>query len=270
MQSYQTIHGIAAFVFGILFDFRKRAYMIWIYSFMFIILAFSPFLLYFPDHEQIFGFVLWSWGGLSCVLYLLPFIEIAPQTSFPELWASGGAIVRYIVSGLVIIPTALLTEFVSNDLIVVINVIITALLIKTVSFNRYETAPIRSGGNEEYSTRGGNNSNLNDNSEAAFPKPSVENSSALASDGNQLLHIKKFAKKYGLNSSEAGALQNIISSEESIKAISKKENVSARTFQRYLSKLYEKTGTKTRAGLVSAYHKEFQSTPAYSDETLHN
>jgi len=99
-----------------------------------------------------------------------------------------------------------------------------------------------------------------------FGSSSEEGASVIISDEAQLCHMAKFVDKYALSSREAKALSRIIHSEESLKIISSKEYVSERTFQRYLTKIYEKTGTKTRAGLVAAYHKEFLDTDGGNSE----
>ena len=248
MQFYQTLHGISAFSFGLMFDFRKRAYPLLILTL--ITFAFFPLLLNYPQYRSVYGLIAWSYAGLFCLLYILPFIYIAPRTPFPEFWASAGSITRYVVSGVVIIPTALLVEFANNGMIVAINIIITIILLKIILSGRNKDALELFGSSyEEYE-------------EKSVTLPDGDYSSSINTDSpinahkNQLPHVEKFVRKYKLNLSEATALRHVISSDESFKIIAKKENVSERTFQRYLTSLYEKTETKTRAGLVAAYHKE--------------
>ena len=258
MQFYQMVHGVSAFFFGLMFDFRKKSYPLLIITL--VIFAFFPLLLNYPQYRSVYGVIAWSYGGLFCLLYILPFVYIAPHSRFPEFWASVGAITRYVVTGVVIIPTALLVEFINNDTIVAINVIITAILLKIILTGRnkdalelsgssYEELELSDSGNEEYEV---NSTTLPNGNELS----SINADSLINAPKNQLPHVEKFVRKYSLNQTEATALQHLISSEESLKIIARKENVSERTFQRYLTSLYEKTGTKTRAGVVTAYHKE--------------
>ena len=270
MQFYQLIHGVSALVFGAMYDFRKKAYPRWIYTLLIIIFAFSPFVLSFPS-GSLYGVIVGIYAGLFCLIYLMLFIDLAPRTRFPELWASCGAIVRYLVTGIVIIPTVLLVEFVNIYSLVLINIIIAALIYKTLSSENDKVDILPNPGNND---KFGNNAhNENKSSLCEDPENDVFTSytksiSYITSDENQLYNIAKYAVKHKLTQTETKALLYIVSSEESMKIISGKENISERTFQRYLTRIYEKTGTKTRAGLVSSYLKNFSNESAGNNSEI--
>ena len=66
--------------------------------------------------------------------------------------------------------------------------------------------------------------------------------------------LKKLSEKFSLTPREAEVLGLLVNTEDGLQAIADSLNVSRRTLERYVSALYEKTGAKSRVGLVSLYN----------------
>lgn len=64
---------------------------------------------------------------------------------------------------------------------------------------------------------------------------------------------RHFIEKYFLTPREAEVFERMITTEEGIREMAEALYVSQRTFQRYITSIYEKTGTKSRMGLYQLY-----------------
>ena len=64
-----------------------------------------------------------------------------------------------------------------------------------------------------------------------------------------------FSEKYGLTEREKEVLERLLTTEETGQEMAEALCISRRVLQRHIASLYEKTGTKTRMGLVSIYYR---------------
>ena len=67
--------------------------------------------------------------------------------------------------------------------------------------------------------------------------------------------MQRFAKLYALTPRETEVLEKLLSTEEGVQEIADGLFISRRVLQRYISSVYEKTGTKSRIGLFQNYTK---------------
>ena len=67
---------------------------------------------------------------------------------------------------------------------------------------------------------------------------------------------KRFCEKYGLTERESEVISLLLTSEESGQEMAEKLFISRRMLQRHIASIYEKTGVKTRTGLISQYYRE--------------
>ena len=65
-----------------------------------------------------------------------------------------------------------------------------------------------------------------------------------------------FSEKYGLTEREKEVLERLLTTEETGQEMAEALCISRRVLQRHIASLYEKTGTKTRMGLVSIYYRD--------------
>ena len=72
-------------------------------------------------------------------------------------------------------------------------------------------------------------------------------------DGREKL--LNLSAEYSLTPRETEVFGLLVSSEDSIQVIAENLCVSRRTLERYISAIYEKTGVKSRVGLLNLYNK---------------
>ena len=76
-------------------------------------------------------------------------------------------------------------------------------------------------------------------------------SDAKLRDGERL---QKLAEQFSLTPREAEVIGLLVHTDDGLQVIADRLYVSRRTLERYVSAIYEKTGTKSRIGLVSLYN----------------
>lgn len=83
-----------------------------------------------------------------------------------------------------------------------------------------------------------------------FEKPDAKDRDRL-SDSERL---QKLSEQFSLTPREAEVFGLLVNTEDGLQTIADNLYVSRRTLERYVSALYEKTGAKSRIGLVSLYN----------------
>lgn len=66
--------------------------------------------------------------------------------------------------------------------------------------------------------------------------------------------LQKLSERFSLTPRETEVFGLLVSTEDGLQAIADKLYVSRRTLERYVSAIYEKTGAKSRIGLISLYN----------------
>ena len=89
------------------------------------------------------------------------------------------------------------------------------------------------------------------NQREAFFKKLNAKSDAKLRDGERL---QKMAEQFSLTPREAEVIGLLVHTDDGLQVIADRLYVSRRTLERYVSAIYEKTGTKSRIGLVSLYN----------------
>ncbi len=67
--------------------------------------------------------------------------------------------------------------------------------------------------------------------------------------------LRKFSEVFSFTERESEVFNCLVNTEDSIQMIAEKLYVSRRTLERYISAIYEKTGVKSRVGLLNLYNK---------------
>lgn len=67
--------------------------------------------------------------------------------------------------------------------------------------------------------------------------------------------LRKFSELYSFTDRETEVFEQLVNTEDSIQVIAENIYVSKRTLERYVSAIYEKTGVKSRIGLLNLYNK---------------
>ena len=67
--------------------------------------------------------------------------------------------------------------------------------------------------------------------------------------------LRNFAEVFSFTERETEVFDRLVNTEDSIQAIAESLYISRRTLERYISAIYEKTGVRSRIGLLKLYNK---------------
>ena len=217
-----ALSGLSA---GFLFDIAGRKYMSMIMYCVMILSAICLVILQFAGPFTAGLIIFYLSAGFFAVFFTASFMEIARYTKMPELWAGLGRAVNNLVA--VVITGGALRLLHSGDSIAVTTVELVIFVLASVAAFTY--------------------TNMR---RSFFEKANAKDRDRL-SDGERL---KKLSEKFSLTPREAEVLGLLVNTEDGLQAIADSLYVSRRTLERYVSALYEKTGAKSRVGLVSLYN----------------
>lgn len=152
------------------------------------------------------------------VMYLtVTFLDAAPMTDKPDLWAGMGRIVRGVCIGLTAaVSNPLLTCIGQRGIVIVGACLSIASLILLVADGDLMLRPEKN----------------------APPRE----------------RLPEFIATYRLTPREADVFKLLLGDADTNAAIAAELNISLRVMQRYVASIYEKTGTQTRAALIKLYY----------------
>lgn len=196
--------------------------------------AFYPFLLASGSGGyQIFHLCFWCFAGFYVICFSVPFMRMAEERNFPELWACLGRIIKQFVNCAGVVFTSALTEVSGARWIFWCNAALVAAMAAWLAFGR------RIGVGES-------------------PAPETAREAPPAPQATEDERIAAFAGKYGLSARETEILTMLAAknAEQTTQELADALGVSRRTCERRLSALYAKTGVRNRADLMIAYVRE--------------
>lgn len=196
--------------------------------------AFYPFLLASGSGGyQIFHLCFWCFAGFYVVCFSVPFMRMAEERNFPELWACLGRIIKQFVNCAGVVFASALTEVSGARWIFWCNAALVAAMAAWLAFGR------RIGVGETYAQ-------------------DTEDEAPTAPQATEDERIAAFAGKYGLSARETEILTMLAAknAEQTTQELADALGVSRRTCERRLSALYAKTGVRNRADLMIAYVRE--------------
>ena len=154
----------------------------------------------------------------------MEFLDFAPMSKAPELWAGMGRAARSFTVAAATLPTAILYERFGNIALVtgscIFSVVIMLVMLKDIS-----SAVMRQ-------------------KEKIAPKAESYSQDEL---------IKRYSKHYLFTPRESEVFRKLITTENGVQEIADSLYISRRVLQRYIADIYEKTSTKTRIGLFQSY-----------------
>ena len=190
--------------------------------------VFNPIL--FGEHENYYFnmCIYYICLGANIAYFNLMFWNIAQKTKNPELWAGMGRV----ISGLAdcVLAVACIADLPLN-LIIGIDILMFAVLVILLSCGGY----LFMGNRSEQKTE--NDMDSAEQSEMTQQK------------------MKIYAEHCSLTPRETEVLEKLLSTEDGVQEIADGLFISRRVLQRYISSIYEKTGTKSRIGLFQNYTK---------------
>lgn len=218
-----SLSGLAA---GFIFDINNRKYTGIIMYCIMILSTMCIVLLEFSKPFTAVLIVFYLSAGFFAVFFTSEFMELSWYVRIPELWAGMGRAVNNITAA-VIAGFVLQLLSSDNNLLKIILILVLFVLVSIISvvytFEKYYFI-------QQFTMR---------TDEAA----------------NEHDKLQILAEKYSFTERENEVFNYLVTTEDNIQTISEHMHVSRRTLERYISAIYEKTGIKSRVGLVNLYNK---------------
>lgn len=162
-------------------------------------------------------------AGFFAVFFVTAFMEIARYMKISELWSGMGRAVNNLTAAIIASPVLALLSSDSNlSAIILILVLFVAVSIVSVIYTVWKNDFIK--------------------------QQTIE-----VIDEKEKL--RRFSELYSFTDRETEVFEQLVNTEDSIQVIAENIYVSKRTLERYVSAIYEKTGVKSRIGLLNLYNK---------------
>lgn len=172
-----------------------------------------------PETYSINAVLLYILSASSVVYLTVAFLDLAPRTAHPELWAGMGRVLRSFSVAATAVPFIRLYDAAGHAVMMAVAFAATVAVL-VLFFADGQFSP----GRAESAAR-------------------VRGVSGLAG----------FAEKYGLTPRETDVLAAALYNDKAPKEIAYDLQISERIVQRYFNSIYEKTGTQGRVGLTLLY-----------------
>ena len=218
-----ALSGLAA---GFIFDIKNRKYMGIVMYCIMVLSTICVAILKFAGPFMAGLIVFYLSAGFFAVFFTSGFMEISRHMRIPELWAGMGRAVNNIAAA--VIANFVLTLLSSDSNLAVI--ILVLVLFVTVSV----VAVI-------YTFQ-----------KKTFMEKLITNGADVVDEKERL---RKFSEVFSFTERESEVFNCLVNTEDSIQMIAEKLYVSRRTLERHISAIYEKTGVKSRVGLLNLYNK---------------
>ena len=172
--------------------------------------------------------LMYFYNGFYVIFFTVMFCDFAPKTGRPEFWTGMGRVVRCAFVALAVMPVMRVYETAGSVALVVISCALSITLLLV----------------------------LLPHIVSALKKEAEVQAEALSDE--ELM--QRFAKSHMLTPRETEVLEKLLCTEEGVQEIADGLFISRRVLQRYISSVYEKTGTKSRIGLFQNYTRYIAET----------
>ena len=210
---------------GFLYDMTGRKYMSMVMYCVMILSATCLVVLQFAGPFTAGLIIFYLSAGFFAVFFTTAFMEIARYMKMPELWAGLGRAVNNLVAAAITGGSLALLNSGNNIAITTIELILFVL----ASVTAFIYTNMR---------------------RSFFEKLDAKDKNKLSNSER----LQKLSEQFSLTPREAEVFGLLVNTDDSLQIIADRLYVSRRTLERYVSALYEKTGAKSRIGLVSLYN----------------
>ena len=230
-KSYDVYGGVRLFyalgliLAGFLADIRERKYLP--LSTVCTILLSSVCMFFLSDEVSYFAgtALMYLYSGFYVIFFTVMFLDFAPKSRRPELWAGMGRIVRSFTVAATVLPAFNIYGAVGTTVLAVVSCLLSILILLVL---------------------------LPYLSNAAVSKQAEKQSSGNPGMSPQE-RLNLYAQHCLLTPRETEVLEQLLTTEDGVQEIADNLYISRRMVQRYISSIYEKTETKTRLGLFQSY-----------------
>lgn len=231
-KSYDIYGGVRLFyalgliLAGVLADIRERKYLP--LSTVCTILLSSVCMFFLSNEVSYFAgtALMYLYSGFYVIFLTVMFLDFAPKSSRPELWAGMGRIVRSFTVAATVLPAFNIYGAVGTTVLAVVSCLL-SILILLVLLPYLSNAAV-----------------------SLKPTEKLTSESPTLSPQERL---NLYAQHCSLTPRETEVLEKLLTTEDGVQEIADNLYISRRMVQRYISSIYEKTETKTRLGLFQSY-----------------
>lgn len=218
-----ALSGLAA---GFVFDLKNRKYMGFIMYCVMVLSTICIAVLEFSGSFLVGLIVFYLSAGFFAVFFTSGFMEISRHMKMPELWAGMGRAVNNITAAVIAKPVlGLMSSDSALAAIVLVLVLFAAVSVVAAVYTfRKKT----------------------------FFEQLV---SAAAGEKDEKEKLRNFSEVFSFTERETEVFDRLVNTEDNIQTIAESLYISRRTLERYISAIYEKTGTRSRIGLLKLYNK---------------
>ncbi|MDO4479178.1 MAG: helix-turn-helix transcriptional regulator [Lachnospiraceae bacterium] len=224
VSSYARLfYALSLPVAGYIADIRRRCYLPLATVCVLFISTIATALMGAPETFFPATVFMYIYSGFYVMYLTLTFIDAAPQTKMPALWAGMGRILRSLTTAVMVLPTLWLFQHFGAIIMVIgsclLSIITLLLLLPSIS--------------------------------RAIPAPDRNDDSADTTDSAITQHelLCQYFEHFHFTPRESEVFEKLIDTEDGVQEIADSLYVSRRVLQRYIASIYEKTGTKSRVGL---------------------
>lgn len=218
-----ALSGLAA---GFVFDLKNRKYMGFIMYCVMVLSTICIAVLEFSGSFLVGLIVFYLSAGFFAVFFTSGFMEISRHMKTPELWAGMGRAVNNITAAVIAKPVlGLMSSDSALAAIVLVLVLFAAVSVVAAVYTfRKKT----------------------------FFEQLV---SAAAGERDEKEKLQNFSEVFSFTERETEVFDRLVNTEDNVQTIAESLYISRRTLERYISAIYEKTGVRSRIGLLKLYNK---------------
>lgn len=220
--TFDVYHGVRLFyavglaAAGWVADLRERRLLPLVTACFILLSSVSTALLSSPAGYFAGVALMYVYSGFYVIFLTVPFCGFAPKTSQPELWAGLGRTARCFTVAAVVPSTPWLYDAWGSTVLTVASCLLSVAVLLVM-------LPLIVRGEQK--------------EQPLSPEQALE----------------QFCQSCHLTPRESEVLQKLLESEDSLQSIASDLAISVRMVQRYVTSIYEKTGTKSRMGLHQRY-----------------
>ena len=230
-KSYDVYSGVRLFyalgllLAGVIADIRERLYLP--LATVCAILLSSACMFFLSEEVGYFAgtALMYLYSGLYVIYLTVMFLDFAPRSGRPALWAGMGRTVRSFTVAATVLPALRIYDAAGSTVLAVGSCLVSIGILLVLLPQIGRVAAAKAPGGEGAGQQG-------------MPPPE---------------RLKLYARRCSLTPRETEVLERLLTTEDDLQGIADSLNISRRMVQRYVSSIYEKTETKTRLGLFQSY-----------------
>lgn len=225
---FLAISGIAA---GLLFDIKDQRFMNQMMYCVTVLSVIAMLVIEFGGAFLIGLIVFYLAAGFFVVYFTTGFINVSYTMKWQSFWAGAGRTINNIGAGIVgvisyvIVKTPGIMAMSVTVILLLVFISIAVFVLESLQKKQYRQ----------------------------YDEEKVMRSSESSSERTEV-DFERFADMHGLTGREREVLQKLLISDESIQKIADELYISRASLYRHISSMNEKTGTKSRVGLIQYYY----------------